>query len=376
MERTSIRQLQIRGFLSIREATINFCPINLLLGANGAGKSNLLRLFQLLQSLADDSLQEHVARSGGASALLHYGRKHTDQIEVYLQFERSQQRQNTYFCRLVPTAEDTLILAEEQLGFQDPKRYDRPYTAPMRFRHPNSVLVRPDDWFSSERDIGLARHVRNCLRSYRVYHFHDTSESARIKQRCYLYDNESLHHDAGNLAAMLRRLRDDYPARYEHLLDLIRLAAPFFGEFVLEPITGEYVQLRWRERGWDTIFSPHALSDGTLRFIALATLLNLPQEWLPATVIIDEPELGLHPYAINLLAGMIRSAAQHTQFLISTQSPVLVSHFEPEEVLITERRDGATVFQRLDREPLQVWLEDYSLGEIWEKNLIGGRPTR
>ncbi|BCW97025.1 MAG: AAA family ATPase [Fimbriimonadales bacterium] len=376
MPHSSIHQLQVKGFLSIRDAVIEFRRINLLLGANGAGKSNLLRLFQLLQSLTDDALQEYVARAGGANALLHYGRKQTDEIAISLQFERSQQRQNTYYCRLIPTADDSLKIAEEHLEFQDRKKHSNPYTMSVTYPHAHSVLARPTEWFAKDRDLGLASHVRDCIRAYRVYHFHDTSESARIMQRCYIYDNQSLHADAGNLAAVLLRLREEHRPRYDNLIDLIRLAAPFLGEFVLEPIRGEYVLLRWRERGWDTVFSPHALSDGTLRFIALATLLSLPDEWRPATVIIDEPELGLHPYAINLLASAIRSAAQRTQFLISTQSPLLVSNFEPEDVIVAERIDGATVFRRLERQSLEVWLDAYSLGEIWEKNLIGGRPTR
>ena len=90
----------------------------------------------------------------------------------------------------------------------------------------------------------------------------------------------------------------------------------------------------------------------------------------------DEPELGLHPYAITLLASLIRQASVDTQVILATQSPILLDHFEPEDVLVTERVNGGTKIARLNSEELKVWLEDYSLGQLWEKNELGGRPTK
>lgn len=124
------------------------------------------------------------------------------------------------------------------------------------------------------------------------------------------------------------------------------------------------------------LFGPHALSDGTLRFICLATLFLQPPEQLPATIVLDEPELGLHPYAIALLADMVRSAAQHTQVILATQSVTLVNQFEPEDILVVDRIQGKSAFRRLGKEEMASWLEDYGLGDLWEKNLLGGRPAR
>jgi predicted ATPase len=132
--------------------------------------------------------------------------------------------------------------------------------------------------------------------------------------------------------------------------------------------------LNWRAKGADYEFGPHQLSDGTLRFTALATLLLLPMEMLPGTIIIDEPELGLHPYAIKLLASLLADASERTQVLVATQSTALVDEVRPEDVIVANLEEGATSLQRLDRESLADWLKDYSLSQMWESNLFGGRP--
>lgn len=371
-----IETLQLSGFLSIREAEIQFHQLNVLVGSNGSGKSNLLRLFEMLQSLADGAFQEYVARAGGANALLHYGRKHTEEIKIQIQFARTEELFNGYYCRLIPAAGDTLLIAEEAIEFHDRRNYPSPYSTGLQTVRAESALSRIDTEFTQQTDKGVAHHVRECLRSYRVYHFHDTSSTARVKGRVYIGDNLSLHADGGNLAAMLRRMWEEHPERYAHLLEFIRLAAPFFGDFVLKPLPGERVLLRWRERGSDEIFAPDALSDGTLRFICLATLLMQPPEWMPATILIDEPELGLHPFAIRLIGEALRGASQHVQLIISTQSPHLLDMFRPDEVLVVERIDGSSQFRRLKPKALEKWLSEYSMGELWEKNLIGGRPPR
>lgn len=135
------------------------------------------------------------------------------------------------------------------------------------------------------------------------------------------------------------------------------------------------IALRWREAGHDEDFNCHQLSDGSLRFIALATLLLQPESNLPAIVIIDEPELGLHPYAITLLASMIHHASQYRQVIVATQSPALLDHFQPDDVIVVERPGRETEFKRLEPAALAEWLEEYTLSELWDKNVFGGRPV-
>lgn len=374
----AIERLNVNGFLSIKQAQIELRQINVLIGSNGSGKSNLLRLFELLRAVADDSLTDYVVRAGGADALLHYGRKNTNSIEIEVYFRPQGTRRplfNIYSCSLIPSAQDTLLIGTERIGLHDRQQYPQPYWVTYTHGGVQSTLRRVAS--STDRRLrGIAYYVLRCLNSYKVYHFHDTSEAAPVKQRVYYGDNLSLHADGGNLAAVLLRLQQEYPERYQQLTEIIRLALPFFGDFVLEPLEHERTLLRWRERGRDAVFSPHAFSDGSLRYICLMSLLHLPADWLPSTILLDEPELGLHPQAIRLLSAALRSAATETQVIVSTQSPLLLDNFAPEEIIVVERGEEGSTFRRLVRDPLEVWLEDYSMGELWEKNLVGGQPPR
>jgi predicted ATPase len=223
----------------------------------------------------------------------------------------------------------------------------------------------------------VSSHVLKALRSWQLYHFHDTSESAKVKQTGDIHDNLFLRPDASNLAAYLYLLQETEPEYYRNIVEAVRMVAPFFGDFILRPspFNPEKIRLEWKERGADMLFGPHALSDGTLRFICLATLFLQPPERLPSTVVLDEPELGLHPYAIALLADMVRSASQNTQVVLATQSVTLVNQFSPEDIVVVDRVGGETILRRLSEEEISSWLEDYGLGDLWEKNVFGGRPA-
>ncbi len=184
--------------------------------------------------------------------------------------------------------------------------------------------------------------------------------------------------DAANLAAFLWHLREGHTYEYRAIVETVRLVAPFFGDFVLEPQPRQpdHLMLEWRERGADFIFGPDALSDGTLRFICLATLFLQPEAYLPATMIIDEPELGLHPYAITLLAELVQKVATKRQVILATQSVTLVNQFAPEDILVVDRHEGGFTVRRLERDAIEYWLTGYALGERWEQNVLGGRPRR
>ncbi|NTW44738.1 MAG: AAA family ATPase [Anaerolineaceae bacterium] len=206
-----------------------------------------------------------------------------------------------------------------------------------------------------------------------VYQFHNTSDNARIRQKWDVNDNRFLRDDGANLAPFLLRLREMQPKYYARIVETIRQIAPFFADFVLEPI-GNSVLLQWREKNTDIIFGPHQASDGTLRVMALVSLLLQPEQDLPLVVVLDEPELGLHPYAINILAGLLQSISTHTQIILATQSMTLIDYFEPNQIIVVDRPNRESLFRRLEEEPLKEWLEEYSLAELWEKNVLGGRP--
>ena len=215
------------------------------------------------------------------------------------------------------------------------------------------------------------------MRSWRLYHFQDTSSSAYIKQIHNINDNVYLRDDARNLAAFLYRLKNHHVSHYERIVKTIRMVAPFFGDFHLRPTVAnsEKIQLEWMEVGHDEPFTASVLSDGTLRFMCLATALLQPEEFTPASMIFDEPEIGLHPFAIAVLAGMTQSVSQRRQLIVSTQSVELVNEFDAEDLIVVNKRARTSEVRRLEIEPLREWLEEYSLGELWKKNLLGGRPS-
>jgi predicted ATPase len=361
-------RLELSGFKSIRSANIAFDSLNVLIGPNGAGKSNLISFFKLLNWMTPSpgNLQFFVGRVGGANTLLHDGAAVTPQINATLTFE-TDNGTNEYAMRLFYAAPDTLIFADERYRFTPPGKQHNWISLGAGHREMH-LSEQAEQGKSSPKYI--LRLLKRCV----VYQFHNTSETARIRQRWDINDSQFLKDDAANLAPFLLRLRDVQPRAYTHIVETIRLIAPFFGDFVLEPISGT-VLLQWRERNSDMIFGAHQASDGSLRAMALVTLLLQPVDDLPSVIILDEPELGLHPYAINIIAGLLKSVSLHRQVILATQSMTLVDYFEPEQIIVVERPERETQFHRLDPDELQDWLSEYSLAELWEKNVLGGRPV-
>lgn len=360
-----LHKIHIQGFKSIRDQELEFGPLNVFIGGNGAGKSNLVGVFNFLHQVSEQRLQTYTGEAGGANAILHFGRKHTEKLSLEIEF-RSGANANIYAFELIPTAEDRFLFEREATYYRDTVKYPSPYSDDIWSGHTEARV--------SDSKRRIASYVTGHLDSYRIYHFHDTSPSSAVKQTCDMGDNRFLRANAGNLAAFLYRLQERKPDHFENIEDTVRQAAPFFSRFKLEPsaLNPEKIRLEWEEKGSDTYFNAAALSDGTLRFICLATLLLQPS--LPDLVLIDEPELGLHPAAIQVLAGLLQSAATRTQLIVATQSVTLINQLLPEHVWVVEREDGASVFHNLKSADMSSWLEDYSLGELWEKNILGGRP--
>jgi predicted ATPase len=343
-------------------------PLNILIGANGAGKSNLISFFKMLNEMMAGRFQLYIGTSGRAQSLLHFGPKITPQIEAKLEFE-ADKGVDTYHMRLFHAAGDTLIFAEETLSFLQ-RGWVSPRTDELGAGHQETQIIK-----AAEEGKQTAKTLKYLLNSCRVYHFHDTSSTAGVRQSCYVGDDRWLMSDAGNLAALLLRFRkENGGAAYQRIIGTIRLIAPFFDDFVLEPDVSNRVILNWRQKESDRVFGPHQFSDGTLRAICLATLLLQPEDELPELIVVDEPELGLHPYALNVIAALFSKAALHTQILISTQSSSFLDNFDPEDVITVNLEGKESQFKRLNPTELDAWLDEYSLGEVWEKNIFGGGP--
>lgn len=367
-----LTKLTLRGYKTF-QALEAFEPrgLNVLIGANGAGKSNFISFFRLLRlALASSGdLQRQVALHGGAHRILHDGQGVTTAVEASLAF-RTERGDYTYEVHLDYAPGDTLIFGDERYRFTATGRKKTAAWTRLGGGHRESALIE-----RAEAGDATAKALRGLLEGCVLFQFHNTSSTSRMRGKWRASDDRDLKEDAANLAAVLLRLRAHESACYRRMVATLRLIVPFFDDFVLAPDHGD-VLLCWREVGSDVVFDAAQASDGMLRTFALVALLALPESALPKLVILDEPELGLHPYAISVVGGMIKRVAALVQVMVATQSATLVDQFAPEDMVVVERRGRTSSLRRLDPEALAAWLEEYSLGELWLKNVLGGRPGR
>jgi len=364
-----LESISVKGFKSIAAVeNLPLSAINVVIGPNGSGKSNFIGVFSFLHAIREGHLQDYVVNAGGADKVLHFGSKVTPKLHIRIVFRDGR---NQYELELQPTATDELVPAYERIYFWN--KNDHPQGPPYE---KNLVRVGKEAGISTPIQSGIPKYVRDHLDHWRLYHFHDTSSTSPMKKTADINDNRYLRPDGSNLSAFLYYLRAKHEASYSLIRRTVQRVAPFFDDFLLEPqkLNPEKIRLEWRHRNSEAYFDASSLSDGTLRFIALATLFLQPEAYRPSVILVDEPELGLHPYAITMLASLVKQASVKTQVILSTQSPLLLDHFEPEDVLVADLVDGSTQFKRLDSAKLANWLEDYSLGQLWEKNHFGGRP--
>lgn len=346
--------IKITGYKSIKDLDLELKPINILIGSNGVGKTNFISFFRLVNNIYEQRLQNYTMQNR-ADGLLYYGIKKTKEISGYLKFAS-----NAYSFTLQPRDNGSMFIAQENSWYGE--------TA-YGYANVDESCIKKSTTY---RDSWL----RSYLQSYKIYHFHDTSKGAPLRSAADVNDNRILKENGGNLPAYLYLLQQKHPKTLRRIELVVQSAMPYFERFDLAPQElDNKIELVWNDiENPDKYFAANDLSDGSIRFIALATLLLQPE--LPSVIIIDEPELGLHPVAITKLAGMIKSAAARgCQMIISTQSVNLINQFEAEDIITVDRKDGQSVFNRLDRKTLESWLENYSIGELWTKSVINGQPT-
>lgn len=367
---TSIR---LQGYRSIEDMpALELRPVNVLIGPNGAGKSNLLSFLDLMHDIADVRLQVHVGRSGGADAVLRYGARHTPLLRAELEF--ANETDSIRYCfTLSGAARETLVFEYESLQYarhKDGNESSDCYVFPRQGTTESALSE------ASGRALEAARAVSEICRQCRVYRFSDTSSQSPLRRSCYIHDNRWLQPDGGNLAAILYRLKRNATFAYDRIVGATRQVLPWFGDYAIEPLELDKnrVALDWREPDSEVLFGAHQLPDGALRAMALIALLLQPSDFLPAVLAIDEPELGLHPAALVVVAGLARAASCNSQVLLATQSSFFLDQFETEDVVVVDRRASSTEFRRLDTASLRDWLAEYSLAELWEKNVLGGGP--
>lgn len=364
----TLNKLTIRGFKSIQNLEdFELGQLNIIVGANGAGKSNLISFFKMMKLFMAGNLRSYVNEQGGAEDLMFNGIKETDKIDVRMSFKSM-----PYSLTFVRTLKDELIVEREEAG--EPMWI---YTPPSDAMYANqhslmtdmAAIAKEKDGF----DPGIANYVYDCIEDWKIYHFHDTSSRAKMRGYEIVQDDDYLREDAANIAPFLLKLKQKHQHSYVSILKAVQTVLPFISDFNLTPREmgpAVKVGLVWFQKGTDYPMQPYHLSDGAIRFICLATALLQPSP--PSMIIIDEPELGLHPEAIALLAELIISAAKRTQVIIATQSPLLLNYFSIQDIVVTKRIAGSSVFERLNESDYTHWLENFNLGELWTKNVIEG----
>ncbi|MCB0456723.1 MAG: AAA family ATPase [Flavobacteriaceae bacterium] len=355
-----MNKIEINGYKSIKELSLNLYPINILIGANGSGKSNFLSFFDFLKQVYNRNLQEYVALKG-IDTFLHKGDKITEEISTKLYFPNT----NGYSFT-IKKGDAGFIFTKEGMWYGNNPYYKNP--ADIASFGPESRL--------RYQSMPRADYIRNYLGQLAKYHFHDTGEASPFNKESNIEnDKYYLYEKGSNLTAYLYNIQIEKPIVYNLIVKTIQSIAPYFLDFFFRPENNGNIKLRWLSKYSSSIYGANDLSDGTIRFIALATLFLQPN--LPETIIIDEPELGLHPTAIAKLAGLIKSvAAKKCQVIIATQSTDLISHFEPEDIITVDQKSGESIFERLDSEKLKIWLEDFTIDDLWKRNIITtGQPN-
>ncbi len=363
----SLDKLTIKGFKSIRELVdFELKDLNVIVGGNGAGKTNLISFFRMLRALMEGNLNRYVRDNGGVSDILFNGRKITEKMEFETRFGS-----RGYRFKLVPTPANTCAIEDEA------RYYVNGTTGWWLLGDSDdgtSLLV--EEVKKNKSDAKFSQPIYDAISSWQIYHFHDTSSTAAMRNYEIIEDCKALRTDASNIGPFLLKLKEKNNKEYKEILNSIRLVTPFFDEFILEPRESgakKEVNISWTQKGSDYPMQPYHLSDGTIRFICLATALLQPDP--PSTIIIDEPELGLHPAAISILAELIQVASKQTQVIVATQSPALIDQFGINDIIVVNRENGGSTFKRLDEKDFSEWLQSYSVGELWTKNVIVGGPV-
>lgn len=369
-----IESVHLEGFRSLAEVTFRPNPgVTVLIGPNGAGKSNLVRFFEMLRAMfRERNVGLFVGVKGGAEDQLFRGSEQTPRMQATIRTTNGEGA-GEYAFAFTPDEQDLFRFAEER--FRD-ARTDSGGPGPwtdLGSGHREAELISAGRGPEKRDDKPTAKAIGEVLEDIGSYHFDHTSGLSPLKRRRDVEDSFRLHPDGGNLAAVLYRMEREDPDRYRTIGSRIRGVLPNFEDFSIDDEFGTLF-LGWKAAGSDKRIGAHLTSDGSLRFFALTTLLHLWPEALPAVLLLDEPELGLHPSAIARVGGAIRSAAATRQVIVATQSPLLVDEFSLDEIQVFDLRDGRTRIRAVEPDEYREWLEEYSTGELWQKNLLGGRP--
>lgn len=356
--KTLIKKLKLQNFLSYQKEEIELQSLNVLIGTNGSGKSNLIEAFRLLKAIPTD-LMLPIRQGGGVNEFLWKGKNSvvpTATLGVVL----NNTEQDFYYELNFSSANQKLEILKEVIGNTEVNKEERLSLEQSVVAKGllNSNLINQELFYLKNQfsDIGF----------YRDWHLGQGS-TLRKPQHTDLPEHP-LEEDGSNLGVVLNNLQ--YQLHSQNILQQFKKFYPTAQELSIK-IYGGTVQIFIRENDFSQPIPAPRLSDGTLHYLFLMALLLDPN---PAPLLcIEEPELGLHPDVLPTIAEILIEASQRTQLIVTTHSDILISALPPESVLVCERDNNGSNLSRLNPEQLKEWLENYTIGDLWLMGEIGGR---
>jgi predicted ATPase len=388
---THFEKLHIDGFRRLYEIDLKLKPLNVVIGANGSGKTSLLDVFLLLAASASGKLKETMSDLGGIGANITNLMAARGENERFVSFDLemgvSGYKPIEYGLAIVPVGVGYRISGERLNQWRDNK--SEPFThihandGFVRYFEPKTKkgFVRPN-WDYDQAESALSQvpkmfqepeEFRNRLASSTHYHVLDVSSRAPIRLPQQMRDAQLPGHDGEDLVSCLYTLRETDPDRFETIEATLRAGFPDFERLNFPPVAAGTLAMTWKDKTSKNPFFMHQLSEGTLRFLWLATLLQSPG--LTAVTMIDEPEVSLHPELLSLLADLLREASARTQLIVATHADRLIRFLKPSEVVTISMNDeGAAEATRADELDLEKWLQEYTFDEVWRMGRMGARP--
>ena len=381
----SFERITIEGYRRLFNVQVDMRdrPLTVMIGANGVGKTSLLEIFSLLAASANAQLANKISELGGLPDII--TRDRTNSITISLSMSVPGYAPLDYQLE-VALKGFTYEIALETLTENNPlvlepfKHIDSRGLDVKYFNTEDGVLLRPN-WDHNPLETSLAQvpkmyqepeNLRKRLASCTFYGALNVAPKSPVRLPQSMRPTSLPGANGEDLVSCLYYLRETDPERFEIIEDTLTAAFPDFERLGFPPVAAGTITMTWKDKNFSKPIYMHQLSEGTLRFIWLITLLQSPG--LTAVTLIDEPEVSLHPELLRLLADMMREASQKTQLIVATHSDRLIRFLNPEEVLVCDAEDGLTTMRWGDSFNLEHWLEEYSLDQVWAMNLMGGRP--
>ena len=375
-------QLSIQGFRRLRDVRLSLRPLSVMIGANGTGKTSVLDVLSLLASSAQARLSSSISELSGLANVLTYDR--AEELGLEITMEVPGHKPLEYSLSLRPQGLAHVIREEvlsQERGHSTPFCHISSKERDIKYYDPEKKKLLPPSWEHNPLETSLAQvpkmfqepeDFRRRLASSTFYHVLNVDPRSPVRLPQSMGPAELPGRNGEDLVSCLFYLRETNRNRFEAIEDSLRAAFPRFERLDFPPVAAGTLGLAWRERGFSKPLYSHQLSEGTLRFLWLTTLLQSPG--LTALTLLDEPEVSLHPELLSLMADQLRDASQRTQIIVATHSDTLIRFLEPSEVVVLDStEDGMTKLTRADELDLGQWVQDYSLDELWRNGRLGAR---